>query len=246
MIMLNIASLAAESNGPGQLEDRFRKIINEISKTSNLIFVIDELQVLWQDSKDSILARIFARSLCDHNCLSIGITNLDDYRKRCEQDAVLKNYCQPVIINPTSVPETIEILRTLKGRYEQHHHVTITNEAIEQAVSLSDRHISERCLPDKAIDLIDEASSFVSQTAGKPPPEYKEMKGQLSKISGEKEAEIRKLEFDKAALLREQEVKQAEKVRQLQTTWQAKREKAVVGVEAVEHVLRSWIGKDIP
>jgi ATP-dependent Clp protease ATP-binding subunit ClpC len=246
MLMLNLGSLAAESNSQSELEDRFKKIMTEVGKTSNLLFVIDEFQMLWQEAnlyKESPLARIFKKALSNENCLFIGITNIDVYRQRIEHDAILKNYCQPVIINPMSVQETAEILKRLKERYEQHHNVSITDEAIEQAVILSDEKISERCLPDKAIDLIDEACSWVKLKSTNLPRELTEVKRQLQKIRIEKEQLIRHQDFQKAAVMRQQEAELSEKILEMESAWQEKREKSVVNIEAVEHVLNSWLGR---
>ncbi len=246
MIMLNLAGLAVESKDQSEFEDRFTKIMTEIGKTSNLILVIDELQILFEQtssSKESVLGKIFKRALSNEQCSIIGITNLDDYRKHIERDAVLKNYCQAVIVHPASVQETIEILRGLKEKYEQHHQLTITDEALVQAVKLSDQDISERCLPDKAIDLIDEASSWVKQNASRLPPEAAKIKRQLQKVKSEKEQLIREQEFERAAKMREEETKLSEKLTQMKMTVQRERDKIVVNTEAVEHVLNSWTGK---
>jgi ATP-dependent Clp protease ATP-binding subunit ClpC len=156
----------------------------------------------------------------------------------------LERRFQPVIIDPPSVEETIEILRGLRPKYEEHHRLTISEEAIDQAAKLSDRYISDRYLPDKAIDLIDEASSRVRLRASSLPPEGKEVERELRKVRRDKEMAIRNQEFEKAASLREQETKLSEKIREIQTAWKTKQEseKPVVNAEEVAYVVSSWTG----
>lgn len=247
IVMLDIGLLVAGTKYRGEFEERLKKIMDEIRAAGNVMLVIDELHTLIgagaaEGAIDA--ANILKPALARGELQCIGATTMDEYRKHIERDAALERRFQPVIIDPPSVEETIEILRGLRPKYEEHHRLTISEEAIDQAAKLSDRYISDRYLPDKAIDLVDEASSRVRLRASSLPPEGKEVERELRKVRRDKEMAIRNQEFEKAAQLREQETKLSEKVREIQTAWRAKQEteKPVVTAEEVAYVVSAWTG----
>ncbi len=247
IVMLDIGLLVAGTKYRGEFEERLKKIMDEIRTAGNVMLVIDELHTLIgagaaEGAIDA--ANILKPALARGELQCIGATTMDEYRKHIERDAALERRFQPVIVDPPSVEETIEILRGLRPKYEEHHRLTIDDESIDQAAKLSDRYISDRYLPDKAIDLIDEASSRVRLRASSLPPEGKEVERELRKVRRDKEMAIRNQEFDKAATLREQEAKLSEKIRDIQTAWKTKQEseKPIVTAEEVAYVVSSWTG----
>jgi ATP-dependent Clp protease ATP-binding subunit ClpC len=247
IVMLDIGLLVAGTKYRGEFEERLKKIMDEIRAAGNVMLVIDELHTLIgagaaEGAIDA--ANILKPALARGELQCIGATTMDEYRKHIERDAALERRFQPVIIDPPSVDETIEILRGLRPKYEEHHRLVISEEAIDQAAKLSDRYISDRYLPDKAIDLIDEASSRVRLRASSLPPEGKEVERELRKVRRDKEMAIRNQEFEKAASLREQETRLSEKIREIQAAWKTKQEseKPVVTAEEVAYVVSSWTG----
>lgn len=247
IVQLDIGLLVAGTKYRGEFEERLKKIMDEIRAAGNVMLVIDELHTLIgagaaEGAIDA--ANILKPALSRGELQCIGATTMDEYRKHIERDAALERRFQPVIIDPPTVEETIEILRGLRPKYEEHHRLVISEEAIDQATKLSDRYISDRYLPDKAIDLIDEASSRVRLRASSLPPEGKEVEHELRKVRRDKEMSIRNQEFEKAASLREQETKLSEKIREIQTQWKARQEteKPVVTAEEVAYVVSSWTG----
>jgi ATP-dependent Clp protease ATP-binding subunit ClpC len=247
IVMLDIGLLVAGTKYRGEFEERLKKIMDEIRSAGNVMLVIDELHTLIgagaaEGAIDA--ANILKPALARGELQCIGATTMDEYRKHIERDAALERRFQPVIIDPPSVDETIEILRGLRPKYEEHHRLQIGDDAIEQAAKLSDRYITDRFLPDKAIDLVDEASSRVRLRASSLPPEGKEVEKELRKVRRDKEMAIRNQEFEKAASLREQETKLSEKIREIQTAWKAKQEteKPYVTAEEVAHVVHAWTG----
>ncbi len=208
IIQLDIGLLVAGTKYRGEFEERLKKIMDEIRSSSNVILVIDELHTLVgagaaEGAIDAanILKPVLARG--ELRC--IGATTLEEYRKHIEKDAALERRFQPVNIGEPSVDDTIEILRGLRERYEQHHNLTITDEALKAAATLSERYIADRFLPDKAIDLIDEASSFVRLKIISLPAEGKELEKELGRARREKEQSVRDQNFEKAASLRDTE-----------------------------------------
>ncbi|MBK7750552.1 MAG: ATP-dependent Clp protease ATP-binding subunit [Candidatus Obscuribacter sp.] len=247
IVMLDIGLLVAGTKYRGEFEERLKKIMDEIRGAGNVMLVIDELHTLIgagaaEGAIDA--ANILKPALARGELQCIGATTMDEYRKHIERDAALERRFQPVIVDPPSVDETIEILRGLRPKYEEHHRLIISDEAIEHASKLSDRYISDRFLPDKAIDIVDEASSRVRLRASSLPPEGKEIEKELRKVRRDKEMAIRNQEFEKAASLREQETKLSEKIREIQTAWKAKQEteKPIVTGEEVAHVVSAWTG----
>jgi ATP-dependent Clp protease ATP-binding subunit ClpC len=247
IVQLDIGLLVAGTKYRGEFEERLKKIMDEIRGAGNVMLVIDELHTLIgagaaEGAIDA--ANILKPALSRGELQCIGATTMDEYRKHIERDAALERRFQPVIIDPPSVEETVEILRGLRPKYEEHHRLIISDEAIEQATKLSDRYISDRFLPDKAIDIIDEASSRVRLRASSLPPEGKEVEKELRKVRRDKEMAIRNQEFEKAASLRENETKLSERIKEIQLQWKNKQEteKPVVTGEEVAYIVSSWTG----
>src|SRR5213078_2467281 len=205
---LDLGSLVAGSRYRGDFEERLKKVLKEIRTRGDIILFIDEIQTLVgagaaEGAIDaaSILKPMLARG----ELQTIGATTLDEYRKHLEKDAALERRFQPIKVEEPTVAHTIEILRGVRDRYEAHHRVTITDQAVVAAANLSDRYISDRHLPDKAIDLIDEAGSRKVMQRMKTPPDYKELEDEIAKVRSEKEAAIENQKFEQAAKLRDQE-----------------------------------------
>ncbi len=218
VLTLDIGLLVAGTKYRGEFEERLKKIMEEIKSAGNVILVIDEVHTLIgagaaEGAIDA--ANILKPALARGELQCIGATTLDEYRKHIERDAALERRFQPVMIGEPSIKDTIEILKGLRERYEQHHRLKITDEALDAAANLGDRYISDRFLPDKAIDLIDEAGSRVRLLNSKLPPEAKEVDKELRKIQKNKEEAIRDQNFTQAGELREKEVELRDKIRNL-------------------------------
>ncbi|WP_413413326.1 ATP-dependent Clp protease ATP-binding subunit [Prochlorococcus sp. MIT 0701] len=218
VLTLDIGLLVAGTKYRGEFEERLKKIMEEIKSAGNVILVIDEVHTLIgagaaEGAIDA--ANILKPALARGELQCIGATTLDEYRKHIERDAALERRFQPVMVGEPSIAETIEILQGLRERYEQHHRLKITDEALDAAANLGDRYISDRFLPDKAIDLIDEAGSRVRLLNSKLPPAAKEVDKELRKVQKEKEDAVRDQDFAKAGELREKEVELREKIRTL-------------------------------
>jgi ATP-dependent Clp protease ATP-binding subunit ClpC len=218
VLTLDIGLLVAGTKYRGEFEERLKKIMEEIKSAGNVILVIDEVHTLIgagaaEGAIDA--ANILKPALARGELQCIGATTLDEYRKHIERDAALERRFQPVTVGEPSVPETIEILRGLRERYEQHHRLKITDAALDAAATLGDRYISDRFLPDKAIDLIDEAGSRVRLLNSKLPPAAKEVDKELRAVQKEKEDAVREQDFNRAGELRDKEVELREKIRTL-------------------------------
>ena len=224
VLTLDIGLLVAGTKYRGEFEERLKKIMEEIKSAGNVILVIDEVHTLIgagaaEGAIDA--ANILKPALARGELQCIGATTLDEYRKHIERDAALERRFQPVTVGEPSIEDTIEILKGLRERYEQHHRLRITDEAIEAAATLGDRYISDRFLPDKAIDLIDEAGSRVRLMNSKLPPEAKEVDKELRTVQKEKEDAVREQDFTRAGELRDKEVELRDRIRSLlQTTRQ--------------------------
>lgn len=218
VLTLDIGLLVAGTKYRGEFEERLKKIMEEIKSAGNVILVIDEVHTLIgagaaEGAIDA--ANILKPALARGELQCIGATTLDEYRKHIERDAALERRFQPVTVGEPSIPETIEILRGLRERYEQHHRLKITDAALDAAATLGDRYISDRFLPDKAIDLIDEAGSRVRLLNSKLPPAAKEVDKELRAVQKEKEDAVREQDFNRAGELRDKEVELREKIRTL-------------------------------
>ncbi|QNI50798.1 ATP-dependent Clp protease ATP-binding subunit ClpC [Synechococcus sp. RS9915] len=232
VLTLDIGLLVAGTKYRGEFEERLKKIMEEIKAAGNVILVIDEVHTLIgagaaEGAIDA--ANILKPALARGELQCIGATTMDEYRKHIERDAALERRFQPVNVGEPSIDDTIEILRGLRERYEQHHRLKITDDALVAAATLGDRYISDRFLPDKAIDLIDEAGSRVRLLNSKLPPEAKEVDKELRGVQKQKEDAVRDQDFTKAGELREKEVELRDQIRSL---LQANRTDATAVAEA--------------
>jgi ATP-dependent Clp protease ATP-binding subunit ClpC len=242
VITLDLAGLVAGTKYRGEFEERMKRVMDEIRAASGeIILFIDELHTLVgagaaEGAIDA--SNIIKPALARGELQCIGATTLNEFRKHIEKDSALERRFQPVMVGEPSIDETIEILRGLRDRYEAHHKVTITDEALAAAAKLSDRYISDRFLPDKAVDLVDEASSRVRLQATLPPPEIREIDNQIRKVKVEKEAVVKSQEFEKAAAIRDREEKLRLEKQRLEQEWAEKTIK--VTEEDIAYIVSSW------
>ncbi|WP_204104684.1 MULTISPECIES: ATP-dependent Clp protease ATP-binding subunit [Spirulina sp. CCY15215] len=249
VVTLDIGLLVAGTKYRGEFEERLKKIMDEIRSAGNVILVIDEVHTLIgagaaEGAIDA--ANILKPALARGELQCIGATTLDEYRKHIERDAALERRFQPVIVGEPSVEETIEILYGLRERYEQHHKLKILDEALEAAAKLSDRYISDRYLPDKAIDLIDEAGSRVRLINSQLPPAAKELDKELRQILKQKDDAVRAQDFDKAGELRDREMDIKAQIRTIAAAKKnedgSEEEGPHVDSEEIAHIVASWTG----
>ncbi|AMA50811.1 ATP-dependent protease ATP-binding subunit ClpC [Bacillus inaquosorum] len=247
VMTLDMGTVVAGTKYRGEFEDRLKKVMDEIRQAGNIILFIDELHTLIGagGAEGAIDAsNILKPSLARGELQCIGATTLDEYRKYIEKDAALERRFQPIQVDQPSADESIQILKGLRDRYEAHHRVSITDDAIEAAVKLSDRYISDRFLPDKAIDLIDEAGSKVRLRSFTTPPNLKELEQKLDEVRKEKDAAVQSQEFEKAASLRDTEQRLREQVEDTKKSWKEKQgqENSEVTVDDIAMVVSSWTG----
>lgn len=247
VMTLDMGTVVAGTKYRGEFEDRLKKVMDEIRQAGNVILFIDELHTLIGagGAEGAIDAsNILKPSLARGELQCIGATTLDEYRKYIEKDAALERRFQPIQVDEPTVEESIQIIHGLRDRYEAHHRVKITDEAIEAATKLSDRYISDRFLPDKAIDVIDEAGSKVRLRSYTTPPNLKELESKLEGIRSEKNAAVQSQEFEKAAALRDTEQKLKEELETTKKQWKEKqgKEQSEVTVEDVAAVVSMWTG----
>ena len=247
LLTLDIGSLVAGTKYRGEFEERLKKIIEEVKNSGNCVLFIDELHTLVgagaaEGAVDA--ANILKPSLARGELQTIGATTLDEYRKYIERDAALERRFQPVLVEEPTVEETIEILRGIKERYEQHHRLEISEEAIKAAAELASRYVPDRFMPDKAIDLIDEAGSRVRMQRASAPPNLKDVMRHLESVQSEKEMAISAQQYELAAEYRDQEAKLRQKLEKLESGWQTQQssEKPVVTAEDIAHVVSLWTG----
>lgn len=247
VVSLSMGSMVAGSKYRGEFEERMKKVMDEIVQAGNVIVFIDELHTLIgaggaEGAIDA--ANILKPALARGELQVIGATTLDEYKKHVEKDAALERRFQPIMVGEPSADEAIEILKGLRDRYEAHHRAKITDEAIVAAVRLSDRYITDRFLPDKAIDAMDEAASRVRLQVFVAPPGIKEVEEKLEKVGQEKEAAIQAQEFEQAAKLRDEEQKLRQTLASRQKEWQQQQNSEMVTVteEDIAHVIGSWTG----
>jgi ATP-dependent Clp protease ATP-binding subunit ClpC len=247
LLTLDIGSLVAGTKYRGEFEERLKKIIEEVKNSGNCVLFIDELHTLVgagaaEGAVDA--ANILKPSLARGELQTIGATTLDEYRKYIERDAALERRFQPVLVEEPSVEETIEILKGIKERYEAHHRLEISEEALKSAAELAARYVPDRFLPDKAIDLVDEAASRVRMQRASAPPSYKEMLRSLESVQNEKEAAISAQQYELAAEYRDQEAKLRAKLEKIESGWQTQQsaDKPVVTAEDIAHVVAMWTG----
>ena len=247
LITLDMGAVVAGTKYRGEFEERLRKIIDEIKTAGNCVLFIDEFHTIVgagaaEGAVDA--ANLLKPSLARGELQCIGATTLDDYRKYIERDAALERRFQPVLVLEPSVEETLAILRGIKHRYEEHHKLTISDDALRTAVSLASRYIADRFLPDKAIDVVDEASSRVRIKSRTMPISLKEARRLEESVRKDKDAALAAQQYDYAAELREREVQITDKIKKLEEEWQAtqEREKPVVTAENIAEVVGMWTG----
>ncbi|MFS0562391.1 ATP-dependent protease ATP-binding subunit ClpC [Terribacillus sp. 179-K 1B1 HS] len=247
VMTLDMGTVVAGTKYRGEFEDRLKKVMEEIRQAGNIILFIDELHTLIGagGAEGAIDAsNILKPSLARGELQCIGATTLDEYRKYIEKDAALERRFQPIQVDEPSVEESIQILTGLRDRYEAHHRVTITDDAIRAAAEFSDRYITDRFLPDKAIDLIDEAASKVRLRSYTAPPNLKELEQKLEEVRKEKDAAVQSQEFEKAASLRDTEQRLRDQLDQTKDQWKEKQgqESSEVTVEDIASVVSIWTG----
>ena len=247
VLTLDIGSLVAGTKYRGEFEERLKKIIEELRNTNDAVLFIDELHTLVgagaaEGAIDA--ANILKPPLARGELQCIGATTLDEYRKYIERDAALERRFQPVMVEEPTLEQTIDILLGIRERYEQHHKVTITDEAVKAAADLSIRYITDRHLPDKAIDLIDEAASRVRLRHASAPPALREAQKDLERITKEKDAAINNQEYEEAATLREAEATARESVDAQRAEWQTQvsGDQPTVDEEEIAQVVAMWTG----
>lgn len=247
VMTLDMGTVVAGTKYRGEFEDRLKKVMEEIRQAGNIILFIDELHTLIGagGAEGAIDAsNILKPSLARGELQCIGATTLDEYRKYIEKDAALERRFQPIQVNEPTNEESVLILQGLRDRYEAHHRVTISDEAIKEAVKLSDRYIQDRFLPDKAIDLIDEAASKVRLRSYTAPPNLKELEQKLEEARKEKDAAVQSQEFEKAASLRDSEQRLREELEDTKKDWKEKQgqENTEVTTEDIAIVVANWTG----
>jgi ATP-dependent Clp protease ATP-binding subunit ClpC len=245
---LDLAALVAGSKYRGEFEERLKKVMKEIMQRGDIILFIDELHnLVGAGAAEGAIdaASILKPALARGELQTIGATTLDEYRKYLERDAALERRFQQIRVEEPSVDDTVQILRGLRDRYEAHHRVKISDDALAASATLADRYIQDRHLPDKAIDLIDEAASRMRIRSMSAPPRYRELEDEIETVRKDKEAAIEAQEFEKAASLRDKERKLTQKKRELEDNWRAESDQAEqpeVGEEEIADIVSMWTG----
>ena len=247
LVTLDMGSMVAGTKYRGEFEERLKKVIAELKNAGNCIIFIDELHTLVgagaaEGAVDA--SNILKPSLARGELQCIGATSLDDYRKHIEKDSALERRFQPIRVEEPSVEETVDILRGIKSRYEEHHRLTISDEALISAAELANRYIPDRFMPDKAIDLIDETASRIRIRHSVLPPKLKETMHDLDDLHQEKEAAISSQQYENAAELRDRELKLTSKIEKLRQEWQKEQDASqiVVTDEDIAEVASMWTG----
>ncbi|MBB4662622.1 ATP-dependent Clp protease ATP-binding subunit [Conexibacter arvalis] len=244
---LDLAALVAGSKYRGEFEERLKKVMKEITQRGDIILFIDELHnLVGAGAAEGAIdaASILKPALARGELQTIGATTLDEYRKYLERDSALERRFQQIRVDQPSTDETFQILQGLRDRYEQHHKVNITDEALTAAADLADRYISDRFLPDKAIDLIDEAASRMRIKSMTSPPVYRDLEEEIETTRRAKEAAIEAQEFERAANLRDQERRLTQRKRDLEEQWESGEsgERPSIGEEEIADIVSMWTG----
>ena len=245
---LDLAALVAGSKYRGEFEERLKKVMKEIGQRGDIILFIDEIHnLVGAGAAEGAIdaASILKPALSRGELQTIGATTLDEYRKYLERDAALERRFQQIRVDEPSVDDTIQILRGLRDRYEAHHRCKISDAALDAAAQLADRYIQDRHLPDKAIDLIDEAASRMRIKTMSAPPRYRELEEEIDTVRKEKEASIEAQEFEKAAALRDKERKLSQKRKELEESWRDEEDAAEqpeIGEEEIADIVSMWTG----
>ncbi len=247
VLSLDMAAVIAGTKYRGQFEERLKAVMNEIAQNKNVILFIDELHTLVgagaaEGAIDA--SNMLKPALARGELQCVGASTLNEYRKYIEKDGALERRFQTVIVEPPSVEETVEILKGLRKKYEEHHKVTIPDATLESAAKLSDRYITDRFLPDKAIDVIDEAGARARLATQSPPPAVAELKGQLDAVNVDKESAVRDQNFERAASLRDRERELQGEIRRKQEEWEKHRQshRPVLGEDEVSFIVSRWTG----
>lgn len=247
VVSLDLSAMVAGSKYRGEFEDRIKKALDEIRASGNVILFIDELHtIIGAGAAEGAIdaSNILKPSLARGEIQVIGATTLDEYRKHIEKDAALERRFQPVKVEQPTEDEAIGILKGLRDKYEAHHQVHITDESIEAAVKLSNRYITDRFLPDKAIDLVDEAASRVRLRTFTAPPNVKELEQKLEELEKEKESAIKTEEFEKAGAIKKKQNEIKQQLEQEKNEWQTRHTKStqVVTEDEIAEIVASWTG----
>ncbi len=247
VIILDLALMVAGTKYRGQFEERIKSVMDEIKRSENVTIFIDELHTLVGagGAEGAIDAsNILKPALARGEIQCIGATTLDEYRKYIEKDAALERRFQTIVVEPPTVEETIEILKGLRDRYEAHHKVKYSDAALEAAARLSDRYISGRFLPDKAVDLMDESGSRARLSVLMAPPNLKQIEERIEQLRREKEASVKGQDFEKAAALRDQERETRAELERMKRDWARTKAETqpVITVEDIAHIVSKWTG----
>jgi len=247
VLSLDMAAVIAGTKYRGQFEERLKAVMNEIAQNKNVILFIDELHTLVgagaaEGAIDA--SNMLKPALARGELQCVGASTLNEYRKYIEKDGALERRFQTVIVDPPSIEETVEILKGLKRKYEDHHRVIVPDDTLVAAAKLSERYITDRFLPDKAIDVIDEAGARARLAAQVPPPEVAQLKEELEKVNTEKETAVRDQNFERAAALRDTERELQGEIRKKQDEWEKRRQshRPVLGEEEVAFIVSRWTG----
>ena len=247
VLSLDMAAVIAGTKYRGQYEERLKAVMNEIAQNKQIILFIDELHTLVgagaaEGAIDA--SNMLKPALARGELQCVGASTLNEYRKYIEKDGALERRFQTVVVDPPSIDETVEILKGLRAKYEDHHRVTIPDETLALAAKLSERYITDRFLPDKAIDVIDEAGARARLAAQVPPPEVAELKTKLEAVNAEKDAAVRDQNFERAAALRDTERDLQSQIRARQEEWETRRAslRPVLGEEEIAFIVSRWTG----